>query len=102
MTTEETPGQRLYRTGDLALYQADGNILFLVRIDYQVKIRGYRIELGDIEASLAGHELVREAVVTDHEDPNGNKMLVAYVVLDDPHGVATEENIQTLNSTDDL
>lgn len=74
------PEGRLYRTGDLVRYQADGNIEFLGRIDNQVKIRGFRIELSEIEATLAQHPQVREAVAIVREDIPGVKNLAAYII----------------------
>ncbi|MES1240568.1 MAG: amino acid adenylation domain-containing protein, partial [Acidobacteriota bacterium] len=72
----EAPGERLYRTGDLARHLADGEIEYLGRIDHQVKIRGVRIELGEVEAVLAEHPAVREAVVLARRDA-----LAAFLVL---------------------
>jgi amino acid adenylation domain-containing protein len=73
-------GARLYRTGDLGRYLSDGRIEFLGRADNQVKVRGYRIELGEVEAALAGHAGVSEAVVSARESETGGKELVAYYV----------------------
>ncbi|MCP4156261.1 MAG: amino acid adenylation domain-containing protein, partial [bacterium] len=71
---------QLYRTGDLCRWQPDGNIEYLGRMDYQVKIRGFRIELGELESHLLKHEDVKEAVVVDREDRDGEKNLCAYIV----------------------
>jgi len=72
------PGGRLYRTGDLTRYLSDGRIEYVGREDQQVKIRGYRIELGEVEAALAQHPAVEEAVVLA-AGTGADKELVAYV-----------------------
>ena len=77
------PGSMMYRTGDLARWHADGNIEFLGRSDYQVKIRGYRVELMEIENAIQQHPLVKQAVVLDIDDMDGDKSLYAFYVSDE-------------------
>ncbi|HVS80635.1 MAG TPA: amino acid adenylation domain-containing protein [Pyrinomonadaceae bacterium] len=84
------PGARLYKTGDLARYRATGEIEFVGRIDNQVKVRGFRVELGEIEAALAEHPSVREAVVVARRD-EGDKHLVAYLVPCEDRSIAIDE-----------
>lgn len=74
------PGQgtRLYRSGDVVRYLADGNLVYLGRVDNQVKLRGFRVELGEIESVLARQPGVREAAVIAHRRSDRDVRLIAY------------------------
>jgi arthrofactin-type cyclic lipopeptide synthetase C len=78
-------GDRMYRTGDLGRWRNDGNIDFVGRSDLQVKVRGYRIELEEIEARLAQHPCVAEALVVVREDQEDKNQLVAYYTRKECH-----------------
>ncbi|CCH32920.1 non-ribosomal peptide synthetase [Saccharothrix espanaensis] len=73
------PGGTLYHTGDLGR-RRDGVLEFLGRSDLQLKIRGNRVEPAGVEALLADHPDVREAVVTAHDGGGPAPVLVGYVV----------------------
>ena len=74
-------GKRFYRTGDIGRFDCIGNLEMLGRSDFQIKLRGIRIELGEIEVTLRQAQGVREGIVAARE-LNGEKTLIAYVVLD--------------------
>lgn len=74
------PHPRLYRTGDLARARPDGALIFLGRLDDQIKLRGIRIEPAEVEAVLASHPAVAQAVVLRRDYGRGDQRLVAFVV----------------------
>ena len=76
-------GDRLYKTGDQGRFLPDRTIEYTGRGDNQVKIRGFRIELGEIEAALNNHPQIRDVVVVVHQDPSGDKKLIAHCVLEE-------------------
>jgi acyl carrier protein len=71
---------------------------YLGRIDGQVKIRGFRVEPGEIEAVLARHPGVREAVVLFRRDQPENKRLVAYLVPADQNTVIEASDLRAFCS----
>jgi amino acid adenylation domain-containing protein len=85
--------EKLYKTGDMARWLPDGNIEFLGRLDHQVKVRGFRIELAEIEHRLQKKDEVKDAVVIERKDKNGDKYLCAYVV---PVPAAVSLNTQAI------
>jgi acyl-coenzyme A synthetase/AMP-(fatty) acid ligase len=73
----------VYRTGDLVRVLPDGAFGFVGRRDHMVKTRGYRVELGEVEAVLAQHARVREAIVVPIPDPEIGTRLIAVVVAEE-------------------
>jgi len=72
--------RQIYMTGDLGALSEQGLLQHFGRKDSQVKIRGFRVDAGEIEAALADHEEIKEAVVVARHDQLGNQELAAYVV----------------------
>lgn len=73
------PDQTMYKTGDLARWLPDGNIDYIGRLDHQVKIHGVRVEPDEITQILLSHDSIRDAVVIDKQNEEGQSYLCAYV-----------------------
>lgn len=71
---------RAYRTGDLVRLGADGQLLFVGRVDDEFKISGHRVAPEEIETALLAYPGIREAAVVGQVLPDGAKRLCAYVV----------------------
>ncbi len=74
------PGARMYATGDRARWRDGGVLELLGRSDGQVKVRGVRIELAEVEAAMARHPAIKQAVVVAREGARGEKRLAGYFV----------------------
>src|ERR671936_817643 len=75
-------GGRFYRSGDLAVWNEEGEIEFLGRIDAQVKLNGLRIELEEIESVLQLHPDVAAAAVSVQGEGSARR-LVGFIVSAD-------------------
>ncbi len=71
-----TADQIMYNSGDLAMWNNDGEIIFLGRADDQLKFNGQRIEPGEIEAAILCFEGLTDAVVI----LSGNNNLVGFYI----------------------
>ncbi len=91
----DTLERRLYRSGDLVLFEPDGKLKFLGRMDHQVKVRGFRIEMGEIESVLNAHPDIQESIVIKREDASGDARLFAYIIAKIPlDDAALREHMQ--------
>ncbi len=85
-----------YNTGDLVRILSGENYEFLGRRDHLIKTRGYRVELGEIEAVIACHPAVLEAVAVPLPDAVQGNRIVASVVL--RHALVASVDEETLTA----
>ena len=81
--------RRTYRTGDKARMTTDGKLYFCGRVDKQVKIKGYRVEKEEIQLILQNLEEIKEAIIIDDLDQQGQRFLAAYYIAEQPVEVNT-------------
>lgn len=84
--TREYEGKpmRFYHSGDLVFRDADGDVMYISRMDHQVKIQGFRIELSEIEfhaktplVPLKGGEA--NVACTDFENSQGFTEIAMFI-----------------------
>ncbi|KAJ7156547.1 hypothetical protein C8R43DRAFT_414664 [Mycena crocata] len=75
------PGARMFRTADLGVWNSDGELEHLGRLDGQVKLRGLRIETGEIETVVGQCDVRIAGVYVDVLDVRGEQTLVAVLEL---------------------
>ena len=84
MPTDVVPGQTLYRTGDLVRRDADGNYVYVDRVDRVVKRNAVRISLVELAEVLRRLDGVSGATCTTF-DNDGDLGIVAFLVAGAPH-----------------
>ena len=83
-----------FRSGDVYVRAADGWYSFLGRADDMFKVGGEWVAPAEVEAVLAEHPSVLEAVVVGGTRADGLLEPVAYVVPE-PDGIVNEEELKT-------
>ena len=90
----DIPGYEvMYKTGDVARYLPDGTMGIVGRLDSQVKIRGNRVELSEVEITIRSFDYVKDVTVQTITH-DGNKELVAYVVMSNDFNANLTEYIR--------
>lgn len=78
--TEKHNNRRWYKTGDLALWDENGALIYLGRIDGQITIRGNRIELDEIKKTLLNiPNIINTEILIDDNPQRGKSLIAVYV-----------------------
>ena len=75
----ERDGLRWYRTGDRVRRLADGQLVYLGRMDSQVQVQGYRVELAEVEHAMRAACPVTGAVVVGVPVANSTELVAFYL-----------------------
>ncbi|MGR9090148.1 MAG: amino acid adenylation domain-containing protein, partial [Gammaproteobacteria bacterium] len=84
------PGDVIYLTGDCGVYEPDGSVQLLGRLDDEVKIRGVRIDPAEVAAVLDRHEAIDDCHVAAVKDGRGDTMLTGYFVAKHAHAASAK------------
>lgn len=80
LTDPFRPGSRMYDTRDRAMWNGEGDLVYLGRRDRQVKIRGVGVELDEVEQLLMQYQPLGEAAVVARDSGQGLQ-LAAFVMV---------------------
>jgi acetyl-CoA synthetase len=72
---------KFYLAGDGAMYDEDGYIRIMGRIDDVLNVAGHRLGTMEVESALVANPLVAEAAVVGRPDDVTGEAIVAFVVL---------------------
>ncbi|GAA3000610.1 D-alanine--poly(phosphoribitol) ligase [Streptomyces drozdowiczii] len=75
----ERDGLRWYRTGDRVRRLADGQLVYLGRMDSQVQVQGYRVEPAEVEHAMRAACPVTGAVVVGVPVANSTELVAFYL-----------------------
>ncbi|MGQ4388998.1 AMP-binding protein [Streptomyces sp. SAS_270] len=74
----EREGRVWYRTGDRVRRLADGELVYLGRLDSQVQVQGWRVELAEIDHALRACDGVQDVVTVATSGESGTEIVVYY------------------------
>lgn len=77
----ETPGY--YTTGDAGLFDQNGYLHIMTRVDDVINTCGHRISTGRLEEVINQHSQVVESAVVGYNEPIRGECALAYVILKD-------------------
>ncbi|MEH0845487.1 amino acid adenylation domain-containing protein [Micromonospora sp. CPCC 205711] len=89
-------GRRWYRTGDRVRRLADGELVYLGRLDSQVQLQGWRVELAEVEHALRACAGVEDAVAVTRASDDGLELVVFYTGEVTPAAVLARQLRQLL------
>ncbi|URD61727.1 AMP-binding protein [Sphingomonas sp. KRR8] len=72
-----------FRTGDIGIIEADGYVRIVDRIKDMINVGGFKVFPSQLEAVLASHPAVEEAIVVASPDERVGERPYAFVVLKD-------------------
>lgn len=82
ITLDAADGKRVYCTGDKVMWNSNGELIFLGRMDFQIKLRGFRVELGEVERHIKNIDGIKNVIVTADKDNLGTLFMTAFYTLE--------------------